>query len=402
MRRSHFFIKTKRDVAAQDSKNAYLLDKAGYISQVSSGVYALMPLGLRVVQKIEQVVREEMNALGASEVSFSALQPKEVWEQSGRFEDENFKQILYFDEQSQMTFAPTHEEPMTKAILGAVQSYKELPVLLYQFQTKFRRELRAKSGLLRGREFRMKDLYSFHSDANEHNKFYESAAKAYLKVFERLGLEVYRTKASGGIFTKQFSDEFQVLCDTGEDELLVNHQTQTGYNTELEGELSETEKRGLEKVRGIEVGNIFHLESKYSDAYKLKYQTKEGEQKSVIMGSYGIGITRLLGTIAEISNDEDGLIMPAVVAPFKIYLIDLTKDNQGEAIYKQLIDAKAEVLFDDRDVSTGEKMFDADLIGLPIRVVVSQKSLEQGGVELKNRAQKATKVIPVSELLKLV
>lgn len=402
MRRSSFFIKTKRDVAAQDSKNAYLLDKAGYISQVASGVYALMPLGLRAIQKIEQVVREEMNKLGASEVIFSALQPKEVWEQSGRFSDENFKQILYFDEQSQMTFAPTHEEPITKALLGAVQSYKDLPVLMYQFQTKFRRELRAKSGLLRGREFRMKDLYSFHGDVGEHNKFYEQAAAAYLEVFKRLELDVYRVKASGGVFTKQFSDEFQVLCDTGEDDLLVNHQNKTGFNVEIEEQLSDTEKKALEKAKGIEVGNIFHLESKYSDAYKLKYQSKDGEQKSVVMGSYGIGITRLLGTIAEINNDSDGLLLPEVIAPFKAYLIDLTKDNQGEEIYKKLIDNKTEVLFDDRDVSTGEKMFDADLIGLPVRLVISQKSLENGGVEVKYRNQKDSKIVALNELFTVI
>src|SRR3989344_9306100 len=243
MIQSQCYIKTRRPVAAQDSINAYLLEKAGFVSQVAAGVYAFLPLAVRSLQKIEQIIREEMNKLGGSEVVFSALQPKSTWEQSGRWEDKNFRQIVYIDPEADMTFGATHEEPMTIAVKQGVQSYRDLLVILYQFQTKFRKELRAKSGLLRGREFRMKDLYSFHPDESSHHKFYEEVANAYLRTFKRLGLDAYRVKASGGVFGKELSDEFQVLCETGEDEVLIDYKTKTGFNKEVENQLKVSDKK---------------------------------------------------------------------------------------------------------------------------------------------------------------
>ncbi len=399
MRYSQFFTHTKRTVAKQDSINAYLLDKAGYVSQVAAGVYAMLPLGLRSIQKIEQIVREEMNAIGASELSLSALQLRSTWEKAGRWNSPDFRSILYYDPEADMALAPTHEEPMTELVKDAVQSYRDLPVLTYQFQTKFRKELRAKSGLLRGREFRMKDLYSFHPDEEAHNQFYEQCAAAYLKIFERMGLDAYRTKASGGMFTEQFSDEFQVICPTGEDEILVDRKAKIGFNQEVEDQIPAGKKEKLERVHAIEVGNIFHYGTKYAKAFDLQYLTKTGERKLAVTGAYGIGISRLLGTLAEIYHDENGLKLPRAVAPFEIYLIDLTDGQKGTELYNMLVKANYEVLYDDRDGPAGAKMVDADLIGLPIRLVYSTKTAADSEVELKVRATGEVKRIKLDDLL---
>lgn len=399
MRLSQFYTKTRRSMAAQESKNAYLLEKAGFISQVAAGVYAFLPLAVRSLQKIETIVREEMNTLGGSEVVFSALQPKSTWEKSGRWEDKNFRQIVYLDPEADMTFGATHEEPMTIAVKQGVQSYRDLPVVLYQFQTKFRKELRAKSGLLRGREFRMKDLYSFHPDEASHQEFYELAAKAYLTVFERLGLEAYRVKASGGIFGAEHSDEFQVLCETGEDEILVDHKAKTGFNKEVESELKPADIKKLERVKAIEVGNIFHLGTQYADAFDMKYLDASGARQSVWMGSYGIGISRLLGTLAEIYNDADGLKLPSAVAPFAVVVIDLTESKTGVKIQDQLEKAGIEVLLDDRDEPAGTKLVDADLIGYPIRLVYSAKTAQDGKIEIKERTSGKVTMVNLEDIV---
>jgi len=385
MNYSQIYSKTKRSVAAHDSKNAYFLEKAGYINQIAAGVYVYMPLALRVIEKIELIIREEMNAIGASEVLFSVLQPLSTWEKSGRWEDKSFRSIVYEDAESKMTLGATHEEPMVQVVSQSVNSYRDLPVLLYQFQTKFRKELRAKSGLLRGREFKMKDLYSFHPDVESHNQFYESAAKAYLKVFERLSLKAYRVKASGGVFSKEYSDEFQVICPTGEDEIWLNEKTGLGYNAEVLDTVKTTERKPLKKHSAIEVGNIFHLGSKYPDAFDFRYLSRDGKKESIIMGSYGIGITRLLGTLAELYNDESGLKLPAHLAPFEVMVIDLTSNKVGEKITKDLEKVGVEAVLDDRDEAPGAKMVEADLIGIPIRLVYSQKTAQEGKVEIKIR-----------------
>lgn len=399
MRFSHFFAHTKRSAAAQDSANAYLLDKAGYVAQVAAGVYAMLPLGLRSIQKIEQIVRQEMNAIGASELSLSALQLKSTWEKAGRWDNPDFRSILYYDQDADMALAPTHEEPMTLLVKDAVQSYRDLPVLTYQFQTKFRKELRAKSGLLRGREFRMKDLYSFHPDEASHNEFYEICAAAYRKTFERMGLDAYRTKASGGMFTDQFSDEFQVICPSGEDEILVDHKAKIGFNQEVEDQVPASQKGKLERVKSIEVGNIFHYGTKYAKAFNLEYLTKTGERKLAVTGAYGIGISRLLGTLAELYHDDNGLKLPRAVAPFDVYLIDLTESKKGQELHDQLEKAGYEVLLDDRSKGAGEKMIDADLIGLPIRLVYSNKTAESGEIELKVRSSGEVKRVKLDDLL---
>ena len=402
MRRSQFYIPTRREVAAQDSINAYLLTKAGYISQIAAGAYALLPLAVRSLHKIEQIIREEMDAIGGSEVVFTALQPQETWEKSGRWDDPNFRQIVYRDEEAGMTFGATHEEPMAIIVKEKVQSYRELPVILYQFQTKFRKELRAKSGLLRGREFRMKDLYSFHATEKEHQAFYEKCAAAYGRVFTRLGLNAYRVKASGGVFSTEISDEFQVPCPTGEDEVWLDHTEMTGFNTEVEESMTNEQKKSHERVRSVEVGNIFHLGTKYPDAFDFTYLDADGARKSIYMGSYGIGITRLLGVLAELNNDEHGLRLPAVIAPFQCVVIDLTGEGvTGQKLYAELAAAGIETLYDDRDEPAGSKFADADLVGFPIRLVYSQKTAQEGKVELKIRGAAPVddvELIPVEEV----
>lgn len=401
MRLSHFYAPTQKSVGKTDSINAHLLVKAGYISQVAAGVYALLPLAVRSIHKIEQVIREEMNAIGGNEVIFSALQAKSTWEKSGRWQDKNFRQIVYMDTDVDMTFGATHEEPMAMVVKEKVQSYRDLPVILYQFQTKFRKELRPKSGLLRGREFRMKDLYSFHPDEKSHEAFYEQCAAAYQKVFQRLGLTAFRVKASGGVFSDEYSDEFQVICPTGEDEILVDQRQKTGYNREVEADIPVVEKSKLERVKAIEVGNIFHLGSKYPDAFDLRYLDKEGKRQSIYMGSYGIGITRLLGTLAELNNDEHGLKFPLSMAPFQVHLISLV-EGEGEKIAAELEAIGVEVLWDDRSVSTGEKMVDADLLGLPIRLVYSPKTADQNSIELKDRSNGKLELIKRDQLVQLI
>ncbi|MEX1052020.1 MAG: aminoacyl--tRNA ligase-related protein [Patescibacteria group bacterium] len=411
MRYSQLFIRTKRDAAKQDSASAHLLDKAGFVAQASAGVFTLLPLGLRSIEKITEIIREEMNAIGASELHLPSMQTKALWQKSGRWDDKAMKEILYIDADGEVCFAPTHEEQVSELVRPMVRSYRDLPILIYQFQTKFRRELRPRSGMLRGREFLMKDLYSFHPNVEAHNEFYEIAAGAYQKAFKRLGLEAYRVKASGGVFGKEHSDEFQVLCDTGEDEILINRSTLSGYNKEVEGDLAEKEKTGLERVKAIEVGNIFHLGTKYAEAFDLNYLDNDGKQQKAVMGSYGIGITRLLATLAEVYHDENGLKLPVQVAPFQVYLVDLTSGKManesganltdgstGEKLEKELDEAGIEVLYDDRAVSAGEKFTDADLIGAPIRLVYSQKTAEENAVELKLRSDSQTKLVGLTEL----
>ncbi|OGD61242.1 hypothetical protein A3A71_01435 [Candidatus Berkelbacteria bacterium RIFCSPLOWO2_01_FULL_50_28] len=402
MKLSQFYIKTRRSMAAQESINSYLLEKAGFISQVAAGVYAYLPLATRSLRKIEQIIREEMNSIGASEVVFSTLQPKSIWEASGRWDDKNFREIVYIDKESDMTLGPTHEEPMVIATRQFIRSYRDLPVNLYQFQTKFRKELRAKSGLLRGREFRMKDLYSFHPDEKAHDEFYEQCAEAYTKVFGRLGLTSYRVKATGGVFSNEYSDEYQVICPTGEDEILVDHKSRTGFNKEVEDQLKESEKKKLERVRAIEVGNIFHLGTKYTDAFDVKYADPSGKLRSIYMGCYGIGISRLLGTLAELYNDGNGLKLPKQVAPFEVVVIDLTSTKTGLKLHNELEELGVEVLFDDRDEPAGTKLVDADLVGYPIRLVYSTKTAQDGKIEIKERANGKVTLVNLEDTVKSV
>lgn len=405
MKLSKSFVKTLRTVSKDETaKNAQLLARAGYIHKEMAGVYAYLPLGLRVLENIKQVIREEMNAIGGEEIQMTALQNPEVWEKSGRWSDQAVD-IWFKTELSaggELGLAPTHEEPLTNLMKTYIHSYKDLPVYVYQFQTKFRNELRAKSGILRGREFLMKDLYSFSTDQASHDEFYHRVEIAYRKIFDRLGIgaDTHQTFASGGIFAK-YSHEFQTITPVGEDTIYYNTEkdiylNEEVYNDEVLQELGVT-KDELTKTNAAEVGNIFTLKYKYSEPLDLQYNNQDGELKTVFMGSYGIGVSRVMGIIVEKLADEKGLVWPEHLAPYKYYLIAI--GEQAEELAEKLHAEHSEaILYDDRNARPGEKFNDADLMGIPYRIVISDKTLAEDSVEITTRQDGTTKLLTVSEL----
>lgn len=419
MRQSQLYTKTRKEAPSDEvSKNAILLTRAGFIHKEMAGVYTFLPLGLRVLTKIENIIRRHMDKIG-NEVLMSSLAPKELWEKTGRIEtvDVLMKTMpanKVSEEKSSASYilGSTHEEMITPIAQENTRSYKDLPSAFYQIQTKFRNEARAKSGLLRGREFRMKDLYSFHKDEADLKEYYEEAKKVYMDVFRELGLgdDTFITLASGGDFTKDFSHEFQTLCDAGEDVIYLDRKNNIAYNKEVVTE--ENAKRlgvdfdSFEQVKACESGNIFPLNTKFTKAHEYTYTDEHGEKKEVYMGSYGLGPTRLMGVITEKFADEKGLVWPASVAPFSMHLILISKDKDSEAsklaedIYKKLTEEHVEVLFDDRQEQAGSKFADSDLMGIPMRVVVSDKSLEKGGVEIKERTSDTSEIVTVEQLFK--
>ena len=409
MKQSQLFTKTQKQAPSDEvAKNAQLLIRAGFIHKEMAGVYAYMPMGLRVLENIKKIVREEMNAVGGQELMMTTLQPKEIWEKTDRWDDAKvdnwFKTKLVNG--TELGVGLTHEEPIVDAVSNYLSSYKDMPFSVYQIQSKFRNEKRAKSGLLRGREFLMKDMYTFSRDQKQHEQEYEKIVTAYHKVYERLGLGeiTYRTYADGGIFTPRFSDEFQTLTEVGEDTIYVDEKKKIAINEEIFTD-ENLEKLGLKKdelvaKKGVEVGNTFHLESKYTDALDLYYIDEKGGKQSIIMGCYGIGVSRLMGVIAELFADDRGLVWPENIAPFSVHLISIGEDEEAEKIYSELMQKGIEVLLDDRDARPGEKFADSDLIGIPYRVVVSKKSLAGGGIEVKKRCEAESKIIAVSDLLK--
>jgi len=415
MRMSQLFTKTSKTAPADEqAKNAQLLIKAGFVHKEMAGVYAYLPLGKRVLDNIANVVREEMNAEGGQEVQMTVLQPKEIFEKTDRWDDKKvdnwFKTKLANG--TELGMGLTHEEPIVDSMKGFINSHKDLPVLVYQIQNKFRNELRAKSGLLRGREFVMKDMYSFARSQEEHAEIYERIAAAYARVYKRLGIGdvTYRTYADGGIFTEKFSDEFQTLSPIGEDTIYVHEGKHVAINEEIFTD-ENLAKLGLSKdelveKRGIEVGNIFPLESKYSDALELFYDDEHGNSQSIIMGCYGIGVSRLMGVLAEHFADEKGMVWPENIAPAQVYLAPVgqseTVVHATEDVYKGLTAAGIEVLYDDRDARPGEKFADADLMGIPYRVVVSEKTLANNQYEVKGRMQDQPEFLEMTELIKKV
>ncbi|MEK7559315.1 MAG: aminoacyl--tRNA ligase-related protein [Patescibacteria group bacterium] len=413
---SKLFGKTIKETPKdEESINAKLLIRAGFIRKEMAGVYNFLPLGLRVINKISNIIREEMNTAGGQELLLSSLQKKESWETTGRWTgfDALFKLTSQFEKE--YALGPTHEEVLVPIVSGLVSSYKDLPLYLYQIQNKFRDEARAKAGLLRGREFLMKDLYSFHTDEKDLADYYEKMKKAYASVFKRVGLDAIQTRASGGTFS-EFSDEYQVICESGEDEIIYCPGGDFSENTEIskvaEGKQCDLGHGALAKVKTIEVGNIFQLKDKYSKAFGLKFKDKIGSEKFVMMGCYGIGVSRLMGTIAEVYNDEKGMKWPASVAPFDAQLITTNNSqpttNNANKVYKELQRAGVDVLYDDRDVRAGEKFADADLIGIPVRLVISEKTLRQGSgqaqdkIEFKKRDEEKSELLDLNEVIKRV
>lgn len=401
MKYSELFGKTSKQVPRDESSvNAKLLIRAGFIRKELAGVYNFLPLGLRVLDKISQIVREEMNAVGGQEVLLSSLQAKVSWEKTGRWKSFDVLFRVKSQWKAEYALGPTHEEVLVPLVGDFVFSYRDLPLYLYQIQTKFRDEPRAKAGLLRGREFLMKDLYSFHTDEEDMMRYYDVMRDVYKKVFERCGLSAIETKAGGGTFS-QFSHEYQVLCVNGEDEIIYcdkrNFAENIGITKYKQGDKCPKCGANLEVVKTIEVGNIFPLKDKFSKAFGLTYKNKEGKDQLVIMGCYGLGITRTMGAIVEVFHDGSGIIWPQQVAPFEVHLLTI---DRGQEVYEKLTKANVEVLWDDReDVSAGEKFADADLIGIPIRLVVSKKT-GKDRVEWKERAKAETKIISFEEVVK--
>ena len=406
MRQSQLFTKTQKNAPKDEvSLNAQLLVRGGFADKVMAGVYTLLPLGWRVFKKIEQIVREEMNAIGGQELFMPSLHPKENWEKTGRWSamDDLYKVKDASDRE--FALGSTHEEIIVPLAKKFVQSYRDLPFSAYQFQNKFRMELRAKSGLLRGREFIMKDLYSFHMNEADLDSYYEKAAKAYENIFDRVGIggKTFKTFASGASFAK-YSHEYQTITPAGEDIIYICEECELAVNKEIiddvESECPECHKKLDKTEKSVEVGNIFKNKDKYTKIFDLTVKNEKGEDQMLLTGCYGIGLQRLIGTIVEVCHDERGIIWPESVAPFKVHLLSLGKNDEAEKIYNDLEKKNIEVLYDDReDTSAGAKFADADLIGIPWRLVVSEKSLAGGGVELKKRSEKESEIVEIEKLL---
>ena len=408
MKRSESFVKTLKEAPSDEvSRSAQLLLRAGYIYKEMAGVYDFLSLGRKVLNNIIDVIREEMIALGGQEIEMSSLQPKDAWEKSGRWDDDViddwFKTKLHAG--GELGLALTHEEAITNMLRSYVSSYKDLPLYVFQFQKKFRNELRAKSGIMRTREFVMKDLYSFCTDKEQHDEFYERAAASYIKIFNRLGIgnTTYRTFASGGSFSK-FSDEFQTLTDAGEDIIYIDHEKNIALNEEVYNEetfkMLDIDPAKLDKQKASEVGNIFTLGTKYSEAIGLYYNDENGERKPVFMGSYGIGPARSMGVIAEKTCDDKGLCWPEEIAPYRYYLIGIGEKGIAEA--DKLYAKNPEMfIYDDRtNARNGEKFADAELMGIPYRVVISDKTLANNQVEILDRKNNETKLLTLDEFIR--
>ncbi len=412
MRQSQLFTRTRKEAPTDEvSKNAQLLIRGGFIHKEMAGVYSYLPLGLRVIKNIEKIIREEMNAIGGIEMKTSVLQNKEVWEKSNRWDDavvDNwFKTKLKNGGEVGLSF--TNEEAYSNILKQYIHSYKDLPAYPYDFKEIFRNEARSKSGIMRGREFYWKALYSFSRDLDDHNVFYEKSKVAYKNVFERAGIgqSTYITLASGGTFSK-YSHEFQTISEAGEDIIYVDEDKKLAINKELINEESLLKEMGFDREKlverkAIEVGNIFTLGTKFSEPFDLTYKNEKGEEKLVFMGSYGIGLGRLMGTIVELLSDEKGIIWPKEIAPYRVHLLILSNDEKikelGDEVYKTLVSNNIEVLYDDRDLRAGEKFADADLIGIPNSIVISNKTIESGMYELKDRSSGEAKFVSLEHLL---
>ncbi len=415
LRQSELFTRTKKESPADEvSKNAEYLIRGGYIYKEMAGVYTFLPLGLRVLKKVEEIIRDEMDKAGGIQMKTAVLQSREVWEKSNRWSDEVvdtwFKTKMKNGVEAGFSF--TNEEAFCNIMKQYISSYKDLPIYPYDFKEIFRNEARSKSGIMRTKEFFWKALYSFSKDENEHNLFYEKMKIVYQNVFKRVGIGhlTYLTFASGGSFSK-FSHEFQTITSVGEDTIYVDENSGIAinkevFNDEVIAELK-LEKDKLVEKKAVEVGNIFSLGTKFSQPFDLTYKTESGEEKLVVMGSYGIGLGRLIGTVVEALSDDKGIIWPESIAPFSVHLLLLGEGEEikkeAERVFEDLKKNHIEVLFDDREgISAGEKFADSDLLGIPYRAVVSARSIKDGGVELKKRTEEKGKIVSLEELINLL
>ena len=408
MRLSKNFTRTIKQAPADEvARNAQLLIRAGYVHKTMAGVYSYLPLGLKVVENIKQIVREEMNKIDSQELVMSTLQRKETWQETGRWSDELvdvwFKSHL--QDGTEVGFGWTHEEPIVDLLRNYLKSYKDLPISVYQFQNKLRNELRAKSGIMRGREFVMKDMYSVHASKEDLDNYYNAAIEAYKRCYDRFGIgdETYVTFASGGAFTK-FSHEFQTICDAGEDYIYLHRGKNIAVNEEVLDEAVKElgiDRSELERVKTAEVGNVFNFGTQKSEEMRLVFTDAEGVEQYAYMGSYGIGITRVMGVIVEKFADDKGLVWPENIAPAKVYLVQIGSQSRATAdeLYQKLQSAGIETIYDDRDERPGVKFADAELLGIPYRVTVSDRLLDDGKWEVSTRQTGEQRLLTADELL---
>jgi prolyl-tRNA synthetase len=405
MRQSHLFTKTRKEAPKDEvSKNAELLIRGGYVHKEMAGVYSYLPLGMRVLQKIENIVRDEMNKIGGQEIRMATLHPSEPWKQTGAWDKVDVVFKINSRTEKEYTIGQSEEEIVTPIAKEYISSYKDLPLAIYQIGQKYRDELRAKSGIMRGREFTMKDMYSFHETQEDFDAFYEKAKEAYLHIYERCGLVAKATEASGGSFTEKLSYEFMVLTDAGEDDILYCDECSYCVNTEVseqkEGDgCTRCGKGKLARAKASEVGNIFDLGKKYTKDFSVTFRNKDGEDEQPIMGCFGIGISRLMGVAAEALSDERGIVWPESIAPFAVHLVEIRAKKEADELYEKLTKMGVEVLYDDREASPGEKFAASDLLGIPYRVVVSEKTLAAGSLEMKERKSGDVKMVSEQELL---
>jgi prolyl-tRNA synthetase len=408
MKQRDIFTKTRKEAPADEvSNSAKLLIRAGFINKEMAGVYDMLPLGLRVLRNIENIIRVEMNAAGGQEIQMTALQDPEPWKKSGRWDDEQidiwFKTSL--KNGTELGLGNTHEEAVTKLMKNHLNSYKDLPTYIYQFQTKFRNELRAKSGIMRTREFLMKDLYSFSANKEQHDEFYDKMKLAYINIFEKVGIgeRTYLTFASGGSFSK-YSHEFQTICDTGEDKIFYSKEKDIAINEEVMnaeviGDLA-VERDSLLELKSVEVGNIFNLGSRYSEVLDLIVDDKDGKRTPVFMGSYGIGVGRLMGVVAEVFADDKGLVWPESIAPFRYHIINLLSDEATtDNLYEDMQKTGADVLYDNRDLQAGAKLKESDLIGIPYQIIVGKNFTESAKIEFVNRKTGESEDLTIKQLM---
>jgi len=414
MKLSSLHLHTLKEIPKDElSINASLLIRAGFVEKLISGVYNFLPFGLRVMRKIENIIREEMNNLGGQEILMALLNPQKNWEQTGRWETFNALFKLRSRYGQWFALAPTHEEIITPMVKNFIFSYKDLPLYLFHISDKFRDEPRSKSGILRGKEFMMKDLYSFHINEKDLDKYYEKVKKAYQRIFKRCGLKTFVVEASGETFSR-FSHEFQVLTPAGEDLFYYCSFCKFCRNKEIAGDIKKCPECGhvVKMLKGSEVGNIFKLKDKYSKAFDLKFRDQDGKNKNVMMGCYGIGISRLLGVIVEANYDKYGIIWPETVAPYQFYLSSLLSGNKKEdkevkkqtnILYQKMMKANLEVLYDDREgITNGEKLVDADLLGIPKRIIISSRTLQRKSLEIKERKTNKVKLMEIKGFDRLI
>jgi len=412
MLQSKLFYKTTREKSADvESVSHDLLTRGGFVDQLMAGVYTFLPLGFKVLKNIENIIRKNMLDAGGQEVLMPVLQPKENWLKTGRWNNLDILFKVFGSGDKEYALGPTHEEVVSPLAKKNVFSYRDLPFSVFQIQTKFRDELRAKSGILRTREFLMKDMYSFHETQEDLDKYYDKIIKVYFNIFKELGIgsKTYLTFASGGTFSK-YSHEFQMVTDAGEDIIYICNKCKTAINKEIKAETPacpNCSSDSFEEKKAVEVGNIFKLGTKYSLPFDLKFKDKDGSEKPVIMGCYGMGISRAMGAVVEANHDEKGIIWPKALSPFLVHLIQLGNNKKvnpaSEKLYTSLQKEKIDVLYDDReDKSAGEKFAEADLIGVPWKIIISEKTLAKNSVEVKERNKSTAKLVKIKQLSKFL